>query len=146
MKKSNLYVALVYLLVGAGCFIALSLTDTMFGSLLAGLGGAGIGGGLVMIAKYTYWSNPRKKDAYEEKLAEEEINLQDERNVKLRDKSGRYAYIITMLFLVISMMAIPIVDKFIVINTIFMLIYVGGLLAGMYIIGILIYQNLNKKY
>lgn len=45
-----------------------------------------------MIIKYSYWSLPQNVERYKEIQEQEEINLHDELNEKLRDRSGRIAY------------------------------------------------------
>jgi hypothetical protein len=46
------------------------------------------------IVRYFYWSAPANRAEYAERLENERIELQDELKQKLRDRSGRYAYLL----------------------------------------------------
>lgn len=70
------------------------LTTSNLDRIRIGFGAGGISSGIVMTCKYFYWNTPKNKRRYQEKIENEKIELQDELKVKLRDKSGRYAYII----------------------------------------------------
>lgn len=64
-------------------------TNTKLDSLLCGFTGVGIDPGLMIIFKYFYWNKPENKKRYQEKSEKEAIELHDELNIKLRDKSGQ---------------------------------------------------------
>ena len=72
MKKSHLITGIVYILVGIVFLIAALFTETKIDSLLFGFTGACIGPGILMICKYFYWSSPKNKAIYEEKLEKEQ--------------------------------------------------------------------------
>jgi hypothetical protein len=78
MKKSNLTLGFIYLLVGAACLIAARLTETRLESLLWGFAGAGLCSGTVVIYRYFYWNAPSNRAEYAERLENERIELQDE--------------------------------------------------------------------
>ena len=103
MKKGNLITGLIYLIVGISCFIIQNIFETGLDSILIGLTGAGVGGGVVMLWKYYYWTRPKNQKEYEDLVEGRTIDLQDERKEKLRDKSGRYAYILGLIILSISL-------------------------------------------
>lgn len=147
MKKSNLHGGLIYLLVGLACLVIALNFESKLESLLFGFAGAGICSGAVTLWKYYYWTRPENKDRYKEKLENENIELHDERKIILRDKSGRYAYIIGLIVISLSIVAFSVIDSFnIVQNTKLIIIYLAGFLVFQYIIGILIFSRLNKKY
>lgn len=147
MKKSNLYGGLIYLFTGLACLVIALNFESKLESLLFGFAGAGICSGAVILWKYYYWTRPENKDRYKEKLENENIELHDERKTILRDKSGRYAYIIGLIVISVSIVIFSVIDSFnIVQNTKLIIIYLAGFLVFQYIIGILIFNRLNKKY
>lgn len=147
MKKNNLLVGILYLLCGVICLvIALSL-DTKLNSLLFGFSGAMIVPGIMMISKYLYWTAPKNKSKYAERLENEKIELHDERKEKLRDKSGRYAYVIGLLVTSFFIVLFSVLEKLEVItNSKLIILYLGGYLVFQYAVGIIIFRHLNNKY
>lgn len=85
-----------YLVVGAICLLAGLLTESKLDGILFGLAGAGIGPGVLMVWKWAHWSAPERIGAYAQRLDEEQIELRDELKQKLRDRSGRVAYLAGM--------------------------------------------------
>lgn len=86
-------------------------------------------------------------DKYNEKIETENIELKDERKEMLRNKSGRYAYILGFLVLSASIVIFSIFGALEIIeNADLMVIYLGGFTVFQYIIGIVIYRYLSKKY
>lgn len=80
-------------------------------------------------------------------LEAEDIELKDERKTKLRDKSGRYAYLVGLVVLSISIVAFSVLGSLDVIQNVrLIIIYLGGLLVFQYIIGLVIYNHLSNKY
>lgn len=147
MKKSNLLVGLSYLFVGTICLIIGLLVKTKLDSLLFGFAGAGICSGSVIIWKYYYWTRPENKVKYQEKLDDETIDLKDERKTKLRDKSGRYAYIAGLAVISVSIVAFSILGSLDLIqNSELIIVYLAGLLVFQYVIGLVIYNRLSNKY
>ncbi|MBC8586845.1 hypothetical protein [Paratissierella segnis] len=147
MKKNNFITGLLFLLVGMICLVTALLFETKLNSLLSGFAGAGISSGIVMLWKYYYWIRPENKDKYKEKIEKENVELHDERKEMLRDKSGRYAYILGLIVLSISIVVFSILGSLeIVGDTRLIVLYLGGLLVFQYIIGVIIYKKLSKKY
>lgn len=147
MKKNNLYGGLIYLLIGLACLVIALNFESKLESLLSGFAGAGICSGTVILWKYYYWTRPGNKGRYKEKLENENIELHDERKIILRDKSGRYSYIVGLIVTSLSIVVFSVIDSFdIVQNTKLIIIYLAGFLVFQYIIGILIFSRLNKKY
>lgn len=147
MKKSNLITGLISLLVGITCLVSALLFETKLNSILSGFAGAGISSGAVIIWKYYYWSKPENRSKYKEKIENENIELHDERKEMLRDKSGRYAYILGLIILSISIVVFSILGSLeITGDNRLIVIYLGGFLVFQYVIGIIIYKRLSKKY
>lgn len=94
MKKRNLYIFIINILGG----VSLILFD-LYGPLpdtnsaLWGAGCGVIGASLVHLFRYFYWSRPENAPRYEEKVAEQQLNLHDERKTMIREKAGRQAFI-----------------------------------------------------
>lgn len=147
MKKSNLFVGLIYLFVGIICLVIALNFESKIGSLLCGFAGAGICGGAVILWKYCYWTRPENKDRYKEKIENENIEIHDERKTILRDKSGRYAYILGMIVISVSIVIFSIIGSLNIIeNSKLIILYLAGFLLFQYITGILIFNHLSKKY
>lgn len=137
MKKSNLITGLIYLIVGISCFIIQNIFETGLDSILIGLTGAGVGGGAVMLWKYYYWTRPKNQKEYEDLVEDRTIDLQDERKEKIRDKSGRYAYILGLIILSISILVFSVLGSLDIINNSQLIVlYLGIFLIFQYIIGI----------
>lgn len=142
MKKSNLFIGILYLIAGILCLLAAIFFKTIFQSLLCGFAGAFIIPGITMCYKYFYCSKPENKEKYNEKTENEYIELHDELKEQLRNKSGRYAYItniIILLFSILSFLYENIDIKYIV-------VFLSGLLVFQYILGIIIYKKLLKNF
>lgn len=149
MKKNNLFEGIIYLLIGILFGMIAGLTNTKLESLLWGFMGAGIGGGSSLLWRYFYWTRPNNKSKYEERLQNEAIELHDERKEKFRNQSGRYAYILGLITICISILVFSVLDTLeleLIQNTRILILYLGGYLVFQYIAGILIFRYLNKKY
>lgn len=96
MSKNNLYVGIVYTVAGLSFMMIALLWEFPNEAFLWGLGGAGTGAGLSMLWRYFYWSRPSKAEEYRLRLDNEQIELNDERKIMLRDKSGRITYVIML--------------------------------------------------
>ena len=104
MKRSNIIYGLTCIILsGISLYIAIIFDANKMSGVFYGLTGALGVGGIVSIAQYFYWK--RHNEKYEEKLEIERIEQQDELKQKLRDKSGRYAYLIGMSITALSIMA-----------------------------------------
>lgn len=147
MKKSNLATGIVYLLAGILLLITACRTDGVLDGLLFGFAGAGIGPGIMMIYKYFYWSAPKNRERYQELLENEKIEQNDELKIKLRDKSGRYAYLCGLMVLSVSMVIFSILGKLgIIDNPRMLILYLGGYLVFQIVIGIVFFNHLLKRY
>jgi len=147
MKKNNFIIGLVYFIIGIVLLLFILLFETKLNSVLSGFATTGIVFGAVMLWKYYYWTKPENKDKYKEKTQNEDIELKDERKEMLRNKSGRYAYILGLIILSISIAVFSILGSLEIIdNSDLIVMYLGGLTVFQYIIGIIIYRHLSKKY
>ena len=147
MKKSNLIVGMLYVLFGVTCLIVALLIETKLEGILWGFAGAGILPGMMMICKYFYWSSPKNKDRYEERLENERIEMHDELKTKIRDKAGRYTYTLGMIILSFSILVFGILGALEVIeNARMIVIYLSGYLLFQFIAGIVIFNKLMKRY
>lgn len=147
MKKSNLYTGITYLLIGLIIGIIAGFCNTKLESLLWGFAGAGIAGGSAELWMYFYWLHPRNKIRYMERLENETIELQDERKEKFRNQSGRYAYILGLVTICISIVIFSALESLEIINhTKIVILYLFGYLVFQYVAGIIIFRYLNKRY
>lgn len=147
MKKSNLLVGLLYILLGLTCLVLVSFCDSRLNDLLFGFSGAGIIPGFVMVGNYFYWTSPKNKDKYAQRIDNQNIELQDERKEKLRDKSGRYAYLFGLVVISLSIIIISILGHLeLIANYRFMVIYLFFYFIFQYVIGVILFYYLSNKY
>ena len=147
MKKGYLIRGMVPVLLGAAFIAAAVYTESPVDGLLWGLGGAGLAPGLVMILRYFYWSAPGNESRFKEMQERNDIERRDELNEKLRDKSGRIAYLAGLLILCVSEVVFTVLGKTGVIadHRIFVS-YLFGLLVLQILIGMAAFHLLRKKY
>ncbi len=147
MKKSNLFESILFILAGFIFLSVVLLADTILDSLFIGFAAGCFSSGIVMACKYFYWSMPKHRERYQEKIANEKIELHDELKTKLRDKSGRYAYVTGLLAVSVSMVIFSILGQLGIINSSRLIVlYLGGYLLFQIVIGIVIFNQLLKKY
>ena len=151
MKKSNLLAGSLYTLVGVVFLISAIYitihTDSKLGGIFFGLASAGIAIGIGTICQYFYWSSPKNRERYREKQTEIEIEQRDELKKKLRDKSGRYAYVLGIYTICISMLVFSILGALdIVKESVLIVVFLSGYLWFQIVIGIVIFNHLLKKY
>ncbi|MCM1542200.1 MAG: hypothetical protein NC121_13200 [Blautia sp.] len=146
MKKSYLVESMAFLFGGLFLLGVALLTDTVLDSLLIGLASGALCAGIVNTFRYFYWKAPANTGRYEERLARERIELHDELKVKLRDRSGRYAYILGSGVICVSIVVFSILGKLeIVGDSRLIVLYLGGYLAFQGVMGSVIYRHLLKK-
>ena len=147
MKKSYLSRGIVCVIVGICFLLAAVFTESAIDGLLWGLAGGALGPGIGMIIKYFYWSAPKNQERYREIQEQEEINLHDELNEKLRDKSGRIAYNIGLFTICISEVVFSILGKTGVITDHKIIVfYLFALFVFLIVIGNVVYYQLRKRY
>ena len=89
MEKNYLNRGIICVLVGICFILAAVFTESALDGLLWGLAGGALGPGIGMIIMHFYWSLPQNAERFKEKQEQKEIEVHDELNEKLRDKSGR---------------------------------------------------------
>ena len=147
MKKSHLITGIVYVLVGIVFLVAALFTETKINSLLFGFTGACIGPGILMICKYFYWSSPKNKAVYEEKLERERIELHDEMKNLIRCKTAMYLYVAGLFIISFSMVVFSVLDSLEILkNGNIFVFYLAGYMAFQIIGGRVIYKHIMKKY
>ena len=147
MKKSHLWTGIAYVAAGIVLLLIALPLETRLGSLLFGFAFACLGPGVVMICKYVYWNAPENQARYQEKLDQERVELRDELNQKLRDRSGRYAYVVGLGVVSASIAVFALLDAAGVIRDGRLLVlYLGGFLVFQGVIGRVIYRRLQRKY
>ena len=146
MKKSDLWIGIGFIAAGLALLSAAILAK-LHGSLLYGFSGALIGPGIAQIAKYVKWTRPKNAPIYRERLEQERIELRDERKTMLRDKSGRYAYILGMIVAVVLELAVVILgDLGVIEKNLWLPLGILFYVCFQYAAGLVIYALLDRKY
>lgn len=147
MKKSNFWSGLVYALVGLAFLLAGLVRETCLSSLCVGFGVGMLSSGVTQLIRYRKWTQPENAGVYREKLELEKIDLRDERKTMLRDRSGRYAWLLGMGFCALSILAFGVLDALeIVENARIMVLFLAVYLLVQYGAGVFFYRRLSKKY
>lgn len=147
MKKSNLVVGICYILAGILCLLAACFMETRLDGLLFGFAGAGLGPGIMMLYRYHYWSAPERQETYRERLEQERIERNDELKEKLRDRAGRYAYLLGLVVISCSMVVFSVLGSLELLeNAEMIVLYFGGYLVLQIAAGNLFFRHLLKKY
>lgn len=149
MKKSDLWTGVGMTAVGVLFLLAALLWKTPLEGILYGLFGAFAAPGTVQIYKYVKWTNPKNAPIYQERLEQEQIDLRDERKSMLRDRSGRYAYILGLLTVAVTMLVFSVLDAFGVVEedtASLIVLFLAGYAVFQLVAGWVIYQLLEKRY
>ena len=149
MKKRELWFGLGMIAGGILFLLAALLLETPLDSLFCGFFGAFTAPGAVQVYKYVKWTKLETPDSYQRHLEEEQIELRDERKSMLRDRSGRYAYVLGMLLACAAIVVFSILGKLGVVpeEAAELLIYfLVAFLLVEFTAGILIYKRLEKRY
>jgi positive regulator of sigma E activity len=147
MKKSYLNRGIICVLAGLCFLLAAVFTESVFDGLLWGFAGGALGPGIGWIIQHFYWSAPKNQVRYQEMKEQADINIHDELNEKLRDKSGRIAYLIGLLIICISEVVFSILGNAgIISNYKVIVLYLFVLLLVQIVIGKVAYRQLRKKY
>lgn len=147
MKKNNLYFGIAYVVIGILFILLTVIVNQKLQSIFTGLGFGLTFPGVILLWKYFYWNKPENIERYKEKMENEQIDLHDERKVSLRDKSGRYAYILGVIILAIAVLVFSVINSCdIKIASEVFIIFLDLFFAFQIIIGIVIFRYLNNKY
>ena len=147
MKKSNLWCGAAYALLGLIFLLAGLLWETRLSSLCVGFGAGMLSSGVVQLARYRKWTRPQNAAVYRQRLEEEQIDLRDERKEMLRDKSGRYAWLLGMALCAAAVVVFGVLGALeIVENSRLIVLCLAAYLIVQYGAGVLFYRRLSKKY
>ena len=146
MKRSELYFGMGYFLAGVLFLILGLVTETALGGIIFGLAGACLGPGAVMIFKYFYWTRPGKREEYARMAEREKIEMEDELKASLRNKSGRYAYLLGLVTTCLSILIFSGLDALGVLDSRVLVLYLSGFLVFQFGAGLVIFRCLMKKY
>lgn len=146
MKKSNLWVGLSYLAAGAAFLVLALILPGKLTRLFEALASVGVISGVICLGHYFYWIHPKNRLRYQAKTAQEQIELGDERKVMLRDRAGRYAYIAGLAVVFVLLVVFYILDLLQVLEGRLIIFSLFGYLVFQYLIGIVIFRHLGKKY
>ena len=103
----------------------------------------------MQVYKYVKWTRLETADSLQRYLEEEQINLRDERKEMLRNKSGRYAYILGLLLTAAAILTFSALGKLGMVGeeaARLMLVVSSVYLLVQYAAGLVIYQLLERKY
>lgn len=147
MKKNTLWWGVGYVLSAACLFLIVLLTDNALNSLLTGFAMSGMCAGLATIGKYIYWNQPKNREKYRERIEKETIELQDEMKVSLRDRSGRYSYILGLVIISVSIVIFSVLGKLgVILYSRPMILFLFAYLLSQLAAGVFIFRYLLKKY
>ena len=147
MKKSNLVAGITYVFFGAACLLAALCLETKLEGILWGFAGAGIVPGIGMIVQYFYWSAPKNRERYLERLELVQIESNDELNVKVRNLAGRYAYVSGLMIVCASILFFGILGTLEIIeNARLIVLYLSAYLLIEIAVYIAVFHRMMKKY
>lgn len=148
LKRSYLWPALGMIALSL-IFLAIGILglETPVGSLFCGFFGAFFGPSLMQICKYIKWAKLETADSYERHLEAEQIELRDERKAMLRDRAGRYAWLLGMALCALSIVVFGVLGALeIVENARTIILFLGAYFVVQYGAGVYFYRRLEKKY
>ena len=149
MKKSNLWTGVGMITVGILFLLAALLLDSPLEGLFCGFCGAFVCPGAVQVFRYMKWSRPENAAAYQERLERERIDLRDERRAMIRDKAGRYAYLLGLLLAVVAIVILAVLVELGIMETVGgrpVILFLGAYLIIEYVAGVFFFRLLEKKY
>lgn len=149
MKKRDLWTGVGMVTGGLLFLLTALLQETPLDGLFWGLFGAFTGPGVMQLFKYVKWTRPKNIPIYQALLEQEKIDLHDERNSMLRDKSGRYAYVFGLATLTVAVFAFSILEMLGIIDKAegrLVTLFLAFDLIVQYIAGIVFYHRMARKY
>lgn len=147
MKNNELRVGYLFTIGGFILVLTGILNNGILSSFLIASGVGAFGSGTVLVSKYYYRNLPKNKKRYEEKMIEENIEIHDELQIILRDKSGRYTNVLGVFIICISIVIFSILGKLgIVDNSRMIVLFLAGYLLFQILIYNFIFKYLLKKY
>lgn len=143
MRKSNLITGIVYVIIGVVCL----LSDLLGKASFYGFDVFFLVYGGRAIYKYCYWNAPENRERRQEILDHENIEMQDELKVKIKDKAGRYAYTIGQYIICFFIFLLCILGKMGIIgDESGIVMTLGGVLVVQLIIEKIAFQYISKKF
>ena len=112
MNKRHLIDGIACILIAAIAFLLTLHPAILTTGRLTGLASTYFVLGGMTVIRYFYYNSPRSRDFYREKLEYEEIEENDERQVRLREKTGCYTYQFGQELLVVMIIGCAILDAF----------------------------------
>lgn len=146
MKKSNLVTAITYIAIGLLLLAGAAGIRGRLSRVLFGFFGGFMGAGIAGVWRYFYWSAPGNRQRYEEKLDQERIELQDEMKSRLRDQSGRYAYLLGLTVLSASIVVFSVLGALNILDSRVIILFLGGYLLFQVVAGMVIFKHLLGGY
>lgn len=147
MKKSNFWSGLVFVFLGLAFLLAGLVWETRLSSLCVGFGAGMLSSGAMQLVRYRKWTRPENAEAYREKLEAEQIELRDERKAMLRDRSGRYAWLLGMVLCALSIVVFGVLGALEVVeNARLLILFLAAYLIVQYGAGVYFYRRLERRY
>ena len=142
MKKSDIFWSLGLMLCGAAFILAALLNPAMtHEASIFSTGIAFIFSGGIFFTKQLYRLSPGHREEYRQRLTQERIELNDERKIMLREKSGQMAYGVSLVLLTLVNFIFTFagVEKWVILT-------LWGLIMVQWLSGLVLYRWLEKKY
>ena len=147
MRKSNFITGIVHLLAGIVCLLTALIFETKLDDMLSWFSGYCIMFGGLTLHRYLYWNSPRNEKLKQEILERETIDAEDELQIKIKDKAGRYTHTLGIYILCGAFILVGILGKLgILAGAPVILLCIGGYLAVLLIAEKLICKHISKKY
>jgi len=136
-RNTNIGIMLVGVLCVIGAFF---VKEAYYANMLRSAGIAWIVSGAIQLRQVAYYSKPEHQAEYEEKQAQQRINLKDERKVMLRQMAGHRAYQI-MFF---ALLAVDLLFALLRVEW-----WITGILfllwIGQYLLGVVLFRYYEKR-
>ena len=147
MKKHNFVTGIVFTLAGIVFFLAALFSHGELDAPLCGVAGGLLGSGVIILYKYFYAKAHRQDKEFQEKQEREDIELHDELKEKIRNQSGRYAYILGIVVAAVAYLVFSTLDSLHVLETgSAVLIFLALFVLFQIVAGVVIFKVLLNKY
>ena len=148
MKKSTLIWGIVAFIIGLAVLVAaINQTDNNIGGILFGMAGCGLGLGIGSILNYIYWSSSKNKKRYEELLEKKNIEVNDELNQRIKDKTGRITDTIGLAVIITLILTLTLFEALGFMTSGYMTVVILSFyLLIRFIIYIVVFNSVRKEY